>query len=97
MIEPTGFADGLDVTCETEWSRGNPPPHLGFWSEPLAVWRRRESWGRMGCWVELRCGPAELEIPTGSPGVSTKHTLTPVWWPGETVTASICSAGLDFR
>lgn len=28
MIEPTGFADGLDVTCETEWSRGNPPPRF---------------------------------------------------------------------
>ena len=77
MIEPTGFADGLDVTCETKWSRGTPP--LGFWSEPLAVWRRRGSWGRIGCWMELTYGPAELEIPTGCPGVSTKHTLTPVW------------------
>ena len=27
IIEPRGFADGLDMICETEWSRGTP----GFW------------------------------------------------------------------
>ena len=24
MIEPRGFADGLDMICEIEWSRGTP-------------------------------------------------------------------------